>query len=72
MKTFHQMRNMTSIQAKKMSDHHQCCKIGEDIMEVPDYSPSPIISISILGLRSQNAYMYIKAKAEVSPKHMLI
>ena len=34
------------------------------------YSPSPIISISILGLRSQNAY--IKAKAEVSPKHMLI
>ena len=34
------------------------------------YSPSPMISISILGLRSQNAY--VKAKSEVSPKHMLI
>ena len=34
------------------------------------YSPSPMISISILGLRSQNAY--VKAKSEVSPKHVLI
>ena len=24
------------------------------------YSPSPVISISILGLRSQNAYMYME------------
>ena len=26
------------------------------------YSPSPVISISILGLRSQNAYMYMERK----------
>ena len=47
-----------------------CSYIYKTMICSSNYSPSPIISISILGLRSQ--YACFRAKSEVSPKHMLI